>query len=43
MYKIDFISFGQIDNQNFISGLTAKAEFLSKNKIVGLKHRGKLG
>jgi hypothetical protein len=43
MYKLDFISFVQIDNQNSILGLTTKAEFLSQNKMVGLKHRRKFG
>jgi len=43
MYKLNFISFVEIDNQNSISGLTTKAEFLNQNKVVGLKHRRKFG
>jgi len=43
MYKINFISFVQIDNQNSILGLTTKADALSQNKMVGLKHRRKFG
>jgi hypothetical protein len=43
MYKINFVSFLQIYNQNPIPGFTIKADCLSENKMVGLKHRRKFG
>jgi len=43
MYKINFISFLKIDNQNPVSGFITKAEWPSQNKMVGFKHRRKFG